>query len=55
TAAPGKHGAYSLNVGEVRLKSRRVEPARLRAAGFAFRYPDWGTAAVELIDRWRKR
>jgi hypothetical protein len=33
---------------ELLLKSRRVVPARLLEAGFAFRYPDWPEAAEQL-------
>ncbi len=40
---------------ELLLKSRRVVPARLQAAGFRFRHPAWPEAACDLIDRWRKR
>ncbi len=40
---------------ELLLKSRRVVPARLRAAGFCFRHPDWPAAARELVARWRAR
>jgi NAD dependent epimerase/dehydratase family enzyme len=36
---------------ELLLKSRRVVPGRLLAAGFSFRYPDWPAAAAELIGR----
>jgi uncharacterized protein (TIGR01777 family) len=38
---------------ELVLKSRRVVPARLVGAGFAFRFPDWPTAAQDLCARWR--
>ncbi|MBP2478688.1 uncharacterized protein (TIGR01777 family) [Crossiella equi] len=34
---------------ELLLKSRRVVPGRLLEAGFGFRYPDWDTAARELV------
>ena len=37
---------------ELLLKSRRVVPARLEAAGFRFRHPDWPEAASELVGRW---
>jgi uncharacterized protein (TIGR01777 family) len=33
---------------ELILKSRRVVPARLLEHGFAFRYPDWRSAAYDL-------
>ncbi|HEX4724281.1 MAG TPA: TIGR01777 family oxidoreductase [Pseudonocardiaceae bacterium] len=36
---------------ELLLKSRRVVPGRLLAAGCTFRYPDWPTAAEELVRR----
>ncbi len=38
---------------ELVLKSRRVVPGRLAAAGFAFEYPAWSAAAGELCRRWR--
>lgn len=38
---------------ELILKSRRVVPERLLAAGFTFRYPTWPEAAKELCERWR--
>jgi uncharacterized protein (TIGR01777 family) len=54
--------AWALEVGafflrtetELILKSRRVVPGRLLAAGFKFRYPDWPTAAAELTKRCRE-
>jgi uncharacterized protein (TIGR01777 family) len=39
---------------ELILKSRRVVPGRLLAAGFQFLFPDWPAAARELVGRWRK-
>ena len=39
---------------ELLLKSRRVVPTRLQAAGFRFQYPEWPDAARELTCRWRK-
>jgi uncharacterized protein (TIGR01777 family) len=36
---------------ELVLKSRRVSPARLLAAGFAFDFPDWPAAARDLVAR----
>lgn len=36
---------------ELVLKSRRVVPGRLLAAGFTFTQPDWGAAATELCSR----
>lgn len=38
---------------ELVLKSRRVVPGRLLAAGFRFEYLDWVIAARELVNRWR--
>ena len=37
---------------ELILKSRRVVPARLLEQGFAFRYPDWRSAAGDLCHQW---
>ena len=39
---------------ELVLKSRRVVPGRLLAAGFPFQFPDWPEAARELVTRWRQ-
>lgn len=39
---------------ELVLKSRRVVPGRLLAAGFDFLFPEWPAAARELVARWRK-
>ena len=39
---------------ELVLKSRRVVPGRLLAAGFQFEYPDWPAAARDLVSRWRR-
>ena len=39
---------------ELILKSRRVVPGRLLDAHFTFLYPDWATAANELVHRWRQ-
>jgi uncharacterized protein (TIGR01777 family) len=39
---------------ELVLKSRRVVPGRLLAAGFQFLYPEWPPAARELVARWRE-
>ena len=36
---------------ELLLKSRRVVPGRLDAAGFTFQFPDWENAAVDLCRR----
>lgn len=38
---------------ELVLKSRRVAPARLLDAGFEFTFPDWPSAARDLVHRWR--
>jgi len=38
---------------ELVLKSRRVAPGRLLAAGFQFRFPEWRAAAKDLVGRWR--
>jgi uncharacterized protein len=38
---------------ELVLKSRRVIPGRLTAAGFEFSWPRWPDAARELCARWR--
>jgi uncharacterized protein len=39
---------------ELILKSRRVVPGRLLAAGFHFEFPEWREAAEELVQRWRR-
>ncbi len=47
-------GAFFLRTDtELLLKSRRVVPGRLLEAGFAFEFPNWAEAAVELAARWR--
>jgi uncharacterized protein (TIGR01777 family) len=38
---------------ELILKSRRVVPTRLIESGFAFTFPDWRDAAVDLCREWR--
>ena len=38
---------------ELILKSRRVVPQRLLDDGFAFQFPDWPTAAIDLCKQWR--
>ena len=38
---------------ELVLKSRRVVPGRLLAAGFQFQFPEWPAAARDLVDRCR--
>ena len=40
---------------ELVLKSRRVVPGRLLAAGFAFEVPAWPEAAADLVHRWKHR
>jgi uncharacterized protein len=39
---------------ELVLKSRRVVPGRLVAAGFQFRFPGWTAASKDLCERWRR-
>jgi uncharacterized protein len=55
--APGwvlEIGAFVLRTeSELVLKSRRVVPERLLAAGFRFLFPEWPAAARELVARWR--
>ncbi|MEU8471473.1 TIGR01777 family oxidoreductase [Streptomyces sp. NPDC029006] len=47
-------GAFALRSDtELLLKSRRVVPGRLSAAGFDFMYPDWKKAATSLVRRAR--
>lgn len=47
-------GAFFLRTEtELILKSRRVVPGRLLAAGFRFEQPDWPAAARDLVARWR--
>lgn len=47
-------GAFFLRTeSELVLKSRRVVPGRLLNSGFSFLYPEWPTAAEELVARWR--
>jgi NAD dependent epimerase/dehydratase family enzyme len=38
---------------ELVLKSRRVVPARLLAAGFQFSFPEWASPSRDLVARWR--
>src|SRR5258706_12149177 len=40
---------------ELILKSRRVVPGRMLAAGFAFQFPSWPEAARDLCARWRRQ
>jgi uncharacterized protein len=47
-------GAFLLRTEtELILKSRRVVPRRLVEAGFGFQFPDWSSAAADLVNRWR--
>ncbi len=47
-------GAFALRSDtELLLKSRRVVPGRLRAAGFTFAHPEWPSAATTLVRRAR--
>jgi len=39
---------------ELVLKSRQVIPGRLLSAGFQFTFPDWPSAARDLVTRWRR-
>jgi hypothetical protein len=39
---------------ELVLKSRRVVPGRLSNYGFEFLFPDWPSAARDLVGRWRQ-
>jgi uncharacterized protein (TIGR01777 family) len=39
---------------ELVLKSRRVVPGRLLDGGFQFLFPEWPSAARELVSRWRE-
>jgi NAD dependent epimerase/dehydratase family enzyme len=49
-------GAFFLRTEtELVLKSRRVVPTRLVDAGFGFQFPDWSSAATDLVERWRSR
>jgi len=38
---------------ELMLKSRRVIPGRLLQSGFNFQFPDWASAARDLVGRYR--
>jgi uncharacterized protein len=47
-------GAFFMRTeSELVLRSRRVVPGRLLAAGFEFLFPEWPAAARELVARWR--
>jgi uncharacterized protein len=37
---------------ELILKSRRVVPGKLLARGFRFAFPDWASAAQDLVQKW---
>jgi hypothetical protein len=37
---------------ELILKSRRVVPGRLLESGFRFQFPDWPSAARDLVERY---
>ncbi|MFI0965823.1 TIGR01777 family oxidoreductase [Streptomyces sp. NPDC021080] len=48
-------GAFALRSDtELLLKSRRVVPGRLHAAGFDFTHPEWDDAAASLVRRARE-
>jgi len=48
-------GAFVLRTEtELILKSRRVIPGRLLQTGFEFEFPDWPSAASNLVSRWRE-
>lgn len=54
TKAMAEVGAFVLRTDtELLLKSRRVVPSRLLAAGFEFEHPDWREAAADLVRRRR--
>jgi hypothetical protein len=49
-------GAFAIRSDtELLLKSRRVIPGRLLAAGFEFGYGEWARAAPDLVRRVRTR
>lgn len=48
-------GAFFLRTEtELLLKSRRVVPRRLTDAGFEFHFPNWRSACMDLVHRWRE-
>ena len=48
-------GAFLIRTeSELVLKSRRVVPGRLLAAGFRFGFPEWREAARDLVGQWRE-
>ena len=52
TALMAEVGAVFLKTDtELVLKSRRVIPTRLLESGFVFNYPDWPSAAKDLVTR----
>jgi uncharacterized protein (TIGR01777 family) len=56
TRAMAGLGAWALRSDtELLLKSRRVVPGRLLEAGFTFDYPDWPSAAADLVSGVRAR
>jgi uncharacterized protein (TIGR01777 family) len=49
-------GAFLMRTeSELVLKSRRVVPGRLLAAGFQFDFRNWSEAADDLVRQWRNR
>ena len=55
-AAAIEIGSFFLRTeSELVLKSRRVVPGKLVAAGFEFQFPDWPEAAADLVRRYRER
>jgi hypothetical protein len=40
---------------ELVLKSRRVVPGKMQAAGFTYLFPTWDQAASDLCKRWREQ
>jgi uncharacterized protein (TIGR01777 family) len=49
-------GAFLMRTeSELVLKSRRVIPGRLLAAGFLFEFRNWSEAADDLVRQWRNR
>lgn len=47
-------GAFFLRTDtELLLKSRRVASRRLLEAGFVFNFPEWPSAARDLVERWK--
>jgi uncharacterized protein len=49
-------GCFALQTeSELVLKSRHVTPGRLEAAGFHFQFPEWPSAAADLVQQWRRQ